>query len=88
MKELGKRSVSSLLIEGGGELVASCFKAGIVDKVMFFIAPKIIGGRTAITPVEGEGIIKIADAINIQKITIKKFDNDFLLEGYVEKPSA
>ena len=45
MHELGKRAITSLLVEGGSSLSSNCLEAEIVDKVMFFIAPKIIGGR-------------------------------------------
>jgi diaminohydroxyphosphoribosylaminopyrimidine deaminase/5-amino-6-(5-phosphoribosylamino)uracil reductase len=55
VEKLGKRGLTSLLIEGGGEVAASALAAGIVDKVIFFIAPKIIGGREAPTAVSGAG---------------------------------
>ncbi|MEK7794937.1 MAG: bifunctional diaminohydroxyphosphoribosylaminopyrimidine deaminase/5-amino-6-(5-phosphoribosylamino)uracil reductase RibD, partial [Candidatus Hydrogenedentota bacterium] len=51
MRALGEREITSLLIEGGGATLASAFEAGVVDKVMFFVAPKIVGGKEAITPV-------------------------------------
>ena len=62
MKELGARNITSVLIEGGGATHASAFDAGVVDKVVFFVAPKIIGGREAVTPVEGEGAARMADS--------------------------
>ena len=54
----------SVLIEGGGTTHASAFEAGIVDKVMFFVAPKIMGGRDAITAIEGEGVDRMAVLFN------------------------
>ncbi|HDP33708.1 MAG TPA: bifunctional diaminohydroxyphosphoribosylaminopyrimidine deaminase/5-amino-6-(5-phosphoribosylamino)uracil reductase, partial [Candidatus Hydrogenedentes bacterium] len=81
---LGERGVTSLLIEGGGATLASAFRAGIVRKVCFFVAPKIIGGREAITPVEGEGLELMDDAINITDLQASNVGEDILLEGYIE----
>jgi diaminohydroxyphosphoribosylaminopyrimidine deaminase/5-amino-6-(5-phosphoribosylamino)uracil reductase len=84
MDELYKLEIDSVLLEGGGGLNAAALKSGIVDKVMFFIAPKIIGGSTAKTPVEGEGVRYMKDAVNLKNITITRFAEDILVEGYVE----
>lgn len=75
----------SVLIEGGGTTHASAFAAGIVDKVMFFIAPKIIGGRDAITAVEGEGAEKMADVIHLERMTARNVGDDVLIEAYVSQ---
>jgi diaminohydroxyphosphoribosylaminopyrimidine deaminase / 5-amino-6-(5-phosphoribosylamino)uracil reductase len=83
MKELAKMEISSVLIEGGGEVNAGAIESGIVDKILFFIAPKIIGGRNAITSVEGEGIKQINKAIPIKKMTVKMFGKDIWAEGYL-----
>jgi diaminohydroxyphosphoribosylaminopyrimidine deaminase / 5-amino-6-(5-phosphoribosylamino)uracil reductase len=82
MEELYKLEIDSVLLEGGGILNAAALEAGIVDKVMFFIAPKIIGGVMAPTPVEGGGREFIKDAILLKNITVKKFAEDLLIEGY------
>ena len=58
MHELARREIMTVLIEGGGTTHATAFNAGIVDKVMFFVAPKIVGGRDAVTAVEGGGVEK------------------------------
>lgn len=63
----------------------SALKEGVVDKVMIFIAPKIIGGESSKTPVEGEGFEYIKDAVKIEDISIKSFDEDILYEGYVKR---
>jgi len=83
MEELGKREIDSLLIEGGGEVSFSFFKEDLVDKVVFFIAPKIIGGRDAKTPVEGEGIAHIKDVVDLKDMEITKLGKDIMIEGYV-----
>lgn len=85
IKVLGTMGIDSVLIEGGGTLNYSALKEGIVDKVMFYIAPKIIGGSNALTPVEGNGIDYIKDAIKLNDIEITKFDDDILITGYIEK---
>ncbi|MBN2517554.1 MAG: bifunctional diaminohydroxyphosphoribosylaminopyrimidine deaminase/5-amino-6-(5-phosphoribosylamino)uracil reductase RibD [Candidatus Altiarchaeota archaeon] len=82
--ELGKMEVTSLLIEGGGEVHASALKAGIVDKVLFFIAPKIIGGRDSVNVVGGQGIDSLKDAIKIADSKITKMGDDYLFEGYIK----
>lgn len=84
MEELYKLEIDSVLLEGGGGLNAAALNSGIVDKVMVFVAPKIIGGKDAKTPVEGTGIKLMKDAIKLQDISISRFDEDILMEGYVK----
>lgn len=85
MAELGRREITSLLIEGGGSTHGSAFEAGVVDKVLFFVAPKIVGGGDAITAVEGRGIELMQDAIAVEDMTVAPIGPDFLFEGYVRK---
>ena len=84
MRELASREIVSVLIEGGGTTLASAFESGIVDKVMFFVAPKIIGGREAVTAVEGEGAKRIMDAIYLENMTSQTVGEDILIEAYVK----
>ncbi|OIO79073.1 MAG: riboflavin biosynthesis protein RibD [Candidatus Omnitrophica bacterium CG12_big_fil_rev_8_21_14_0_65_43_15] len=81
LKGLKKKHITSILCEGGGELAASLLKEGLVDKIMFFIAPKIIGGRRAKTSVEGEGITRMADALKLKDISVSKIGADLLVEA-------
>lgn len=83
MKELARRKIASILIEGGGETNARALSAGIVDKVNFFMSPKIIGGSKSPTPVEGEGIDSLSKAIKIKDFSAVKIGEDFLIEGYI-----
>ncbi|MBP1743274.1 MAG: riboflavin biosynthesis protein RibD [Firmicutes bacterium] len=85
MRELGKRKIDSVLLEGGGRVNYAALKSGIVDKVNAFIAPKIIGGESARTPVEGEGIQFMKDAILLDKTEFYKFGDDIMIEGYIRK---
>ena len=82
MKKLGKLEITSFLLEGGGEVLSSALSARIVDKALFFIAPKIIGGRDAPTTVGGEGIESISEAVLLKKIKVRRFGEDVLIEGY------
>ncbi|MCK5156442.1 MAG: bifunctional diaminohydroxyphosphoribosylaminopyrimidine deaminase/5-amino-6-(5-phosphoribosylamino)uracil reductase RibD [Spirochaetales bacterium] len=82
MPVLGERGIDSLLIEGGGTLADSAVRAGIVDKYLYFIAPLIIGGREALTPVEGEGVDEISRAVKLQKMSTRTMGRDILVEAY------
>jgi diaminohydroxyphosphoribosylaminopyrimidine deaminase / 5-amino-6-(5-phosphoribosylamino)uracil reductase len=85
MKELGERKIDSILLEGGSDLNYSALEEGVVDKVNAFIAPKIIGGNTAKTPVGGQGKASMQEAINLKGIDIYRFRDDIMIEGYIEK---
>lgn len=85
ISELGKSNIDSILLEGGSTLNYSALEAGIVDKVQFFIAPKIIGGENAKTPVGGRGKGYMKDSIDIFDTAVKNFQGDILIEGYVRK---
>lgn len=85
LRELAKLEITNLLIEGGGETIAQALKQKIVDKVLFFIAPKIIGGRKAITSCEGEGVKTVEEAIRLKNLEIKRIGKDLLVEAYVHR---
>lgn len=82
LRYLGALGITSLLVEGGGEVAWSFFKLGLVDKVEWIFAPKIIGGRAAKTSVEGSGINSFAQAHLIRPDRIVRLGNDILFEGY------
>ena len=85
LKFLGERQVTSLLVEGGGTLLGSLFDEGLVDKVVAIIAPMIIGGSAAKTPVAGIGVEKIAQAPRLENVRITQFGDDTVISGYVVK---
>jgi diaminohydroxyphosphoribosylaminopyrimidine deaminase/5-amino-6-(5-phosphoribosylamino)uracil reductase len=85
MEILGKRQITSVMIEGGSEINASALKEGIVDKVMIFIAPKFIGGKTAPGLVGGQGIEHLSNAIELRDIQVSKIGEDILVEGYIRE---
>jgi diaminohydroxyphosphoribosylaminopyrimidine deaminase/5-amino-6-(5-phosphoribosylamino)uracil reductase len=78
---LGKRMMTTVLIEGGSELLGSAFDEGLIDRAAVFVAPKLIGGREAGTPLAGKGLEKIAEAYHLRNVTIKNLDCDILIEG-------
>ncbi|RJP17562.1 MAG: bifunctional diaminohydroxyphosphoribosylaminopyrimidine deaminase/5-amino-6-(5-phosphoribosylamino)uracil reductase RibD [Candidatus Abyssobacteria bacterium SURF_5] len=81
---LGSQNIANVLIEGGGGLLAAAFEARIVDKVLFFVAPKIFGGKDAPTPVGGAGVAKVADAYRLRNLSTRLIGEDILIEAYVE----
>ncbi len=83
LRTLGQREVSSVLVEGGGKLFGSLFDCGLVDKVVAFIAPIIIGGEEAKTAVGGRGIDKVAESLRLERISVEKFEDDVMVSGYV-----
>lgn len=85
MQQLGQRGIDSVLIEGGGALNFSALEEGIVDKVISFIAPKIIGGASSKTPVGGDGISYIKNAIQLEDIQVSRFQEDIMIEAYLRK---
>ena len=85
MEQLGAMEISSLLIEGGSQVMASAFRAGIIDKVQFFYAPKILGGDDGIPICSGPGAELMSQSVAIKDIAVHRFGDDVLIEGYVEK---
>ncbi len=85
MRALGENKIDSVLLEGGSSLNYSALQERIVDKVISFTAPKIIGGDSSKTPVGGEGIPYIKDAIYLNDTSIRKFGDDVMIEAYVRK---
>ncbi|MGQ9546635.1 MAG: bifunctional diaminohydroxyphosphoribosylaminopyrimidine deaminase/5-amino-6-(5-phosphoribosylamino)uracil reductase RibD [Dehalococcoidia bacterium] len=84
LKLLGKRGIVTLLVEGGGKLLGSLFDHQLVDKVLAFISPIIIGGCEAVS-VGGNGVPNVAKAWQLARVDVKNFGDDILVSGYVEK---
>lgn len=85
MQQLGQRGIDSILLEGGGTLNEAALRAGIVDRIVTFIAPKMIGGSQAKTPVEGQGIEKMSQAVRLENIEITKIGEDLMIQGTPER---
>lgn len=84
LKTLGEREITSVLVEGGGILFGSLFDNHLVDKVITFIAPVIIGGEEAKTAVAGSGVDRISEAIKLERVSVEKFGEDVMVSGYVK----
>lgn len=83
MKELGKCEITSVMIEGGSSINASALASGIVDKVLLFTAPKIIGGVDSISSIGGKSPALLQNAFKIKNNRTRKIGDDILLEGYL-----
>jgi diaminohydroxyphosphoribosylaminopyrimidine deaminase/5-amino-6-(5-phosphoribosylamino)uracil reductase len=79
---LGSREITSVLVEGGGQVAGSLFDAGLVDKVAAFIAPVIVGGDSAPGPVAGKGVAEIANALRLGDVSWERVGDDMLVIGY------
>lgn len=79
---LGENLVSSLLIEGGGDINAAFFESQLIDKAVLYIAPKLIGGQQAPTFLEGTGIKKMGEAVELTDVTVESVGKDFKFVGY------
>ena len=85
LKRLGGEGVTSLLVEGGGEVNAAFLEAGLAQRVEFFYAPKILGGREARRGVAGEGGRRLADLIELREVEWRRVGEDLWLSARVGK---
>ncbi len=81
LKELGRRGIASLLIEGGAEVNASALLERVVDRLLFFLAPKILGGRDAIDAVGGLSPAHLREALSLRVTSVRRVGPDILVEG-------
>lgn len=82
-KELGRRRLTNVLVEGGGEMLGAFFDQQLIDEVHAFIAPKLIGGSTAVSPVSGLGIDSISARPSLDEPAIEILDRDVYVHGHV-----
>ncbi len=81
--KLGEQAVDSVLLEGGGTLNASALRERLVQRVYAFVAPKLVAGAAAKSPVEGKGICRMKDAVKLTKTEITSFGEDFCITGRI-----
>ena len=86
LKKLGAENVTSLLVEGGGEVNASFLMAGLAHRVAFFYAPKILGGRNARKAVAGEGAKSLSEVLELRDVEWHRLGEDLLMTARVESP--
>ena len=77
-----ERDVTSIMVEGGGTLLGALFDLSLVDKVVAFVAPTVIGGASAPSPVGGTGVEMMADALELERVRWKRLGRDMLITGY------
>jgi diaminohydroxyphosphoribosylaminopyrimidine deaminase/5-amino-6-(5-phosphoribosylamino)uracil reductase len=85
LEELGRRGITSILVEGGSTLLGSLFDGGMVDKVVAFIATVIIGGEDAKSAVGGQGANRIGQALQLRDIKIERCGKDVMVIGYLDE---
>ena len=86
-KELWQREITSVLVEGGGELNSCFIDEGLADKIVIFYAPKLIGGKSAPSLIDGKGIDFLKDACRIDITSVRRLKEDICVEGYVHRDS-
>lgn len=82
VRVLGEEGISSLMIEGGGNINAAFLEAGLIDKVVLYLAPKLIGGKDAPSFLEGTGFELMKDAVELSDTEIERIGKDFKFTGY------
>jgi len=81
LRHLGKQDVTSLLVEGGGEVNGSFLLERLAHRVAFFYAPKVLGGRDSRRAVGGEGVAAVCSALKLRRVQWRKVGEDLLLEA-------
>lgn len=85
VKKLGELGIDSVLVEGGSTMAYSFLEADCVDKVLSYIAPKIVGGASAKTPIGGDGRKELEKAWQLEDCSVTPIGCDFLISGYIKK---
>ncbi len=82
LQELGKREIQSVLVEGGAEVAGSFYDAHLVDKITFFVAPLVIGGKDAPTAIGGQGAQALSSAMRLRGLEVRNHHEDLEITGY------
>jgi len=84
LKKLARLHISNIIVEGGGTLIGSLFDEKLVDKILFFISPKIIGGKNAVSSVMGKGVKRPDQAIKLSQVKSRRLAEDLLIEANIK----
>ena len=84
LKKLARLDISNIIVEGGGTLIGSLFDERLVDKILFFISPKIIGGKDAVSSVMGNGVKRVDQAIKLRDLKVRRFGEELLVTAKVK----
>ncbi len=85
LAELGRRRMTNVLVEGGGRFLGSLLDAGSIDEVHVFLAPKLVGGSSAVSPMAGDGIDEMSGALLLDKPEVRQVDSDVYVHGPVRR---
>jgi len=88
VRELGRRGVTSVLVEGGSEVLGSMLDARLADRLVLFVAGRVLGGRGALPVFGGRGAGRLRDAARLEKITVRPVGRDFRIEGLLAFPKG
>lgn len=88
MPVLGARGIASVLVEGGSRVSGSMLRAGVVDKVIFFFAPKLLGGDDGIPICRGTGPAAMRDCLQVEGLRVQRCGEDVMIEGYLGNRAA
>ena len=83
LRRLGREGIAALLVEGGGELAGELLRHGLIDKVAFFMAPKLLGGRASRPAIGGDSPAALAEAHQLKHVRITRSGEDYLITGYL-----
>ncbi len=81
LEALGQRGILSVLVEGGSEVAAQFLDGGHVDRLLWFVAPKIVGGAEAVPAVAGRGVARMSDALVLEDLVVRRLGRDLLFDG-------
>lgn len=88
LTELGRQRFTNVLVEGGGQVLGRCFDLDLIDEVHAFIAPKLIGGVRAPSPLMGEGRCDMREALNLVESTFEVLNGDLYLHGWTAQTAS
>ena len=88
LKKLGSENITSLLVEGGGEVNASFLLGGFAQRITFYYAPKVLGGRNSLRAVSGDGALNASEILNLRDLEWRKLGPDLFLTALVETHKA
>jgi diaminohydroxyphosphoribosylaminopyrimidine deaminase/5-amino-6-(5-phosphoribosylamino)uracil reductase len=86
LDELGRRGMTNVLVEGGSAVLGSCLEGDLIDEAHVFIAPLLLGGSDAATPMGGRGVDRIAQAVRLTDWQTERVGDDIYCHGLLRQP--